>query len=166
MPFPPARKRNRESLEQLHDLILTLTEEVKELQISNAKLMEGLSGKSGMTRDFDSSGGKPGTSSIPCFHLYCCLSNEAILTRCSSLNPGSPSQCQDPNSRQLTQPGVIPLLPESSLLWGLVSHFVSTSSSSYLRISILADDLLCCSLASDPHLCIVSWVHRCFSIDL
>ncbi|MCJ1475048.1 hypothetical protein MMC13_003708 [Lambiella insularis] len=41
-PFAPARKTNRESLEQLPNLILKLTEEVKELKLSNSEFMENI----------------------------------------------------------------------------------------------------------------------------
>ena len=85
LPFALFRKNNRESLEQLPNLILTLTEEVKELKLSNSELMENmryrevvarLEGpltKSSTRSDFGLLVGESGESLLRYTHLCLCL---------------------------------------------------------------------------------------------
>ena len=88
MPFASVRKNNRESLEQLPNLILKLTEEVKEPKTSNSELMEnirysegaasleGLLAKLSTTPDISPLLGRSGASSLRCFYI-CVYGNES-----------------------------------------------------------------------------------------
>lgn len=75
----PVRKNNRESLEQLPNLILKLTEEVKELKLSNSEFMENiryLEGAASMEVRPSTRSTKPainplvGRSSASCFRCF------------------------------------------------------------------------------------------------
>jgi len=149
VPFAPVRKNNRESLEQLPNLILKLTEEVKELKTSNSELMEnirykegaasleGLSAKLSTTPDIIPSLGRSDASSLRCFTTVS-VGTSPILTMCSSFPQGSDSPYQSPNRKRWTQSRTATLLPESPVLWGLISQFVSITLSSSKENSSLA----------------------------
>lgn len=94
MPFALVRKNNRESLEQLPDLILKLTEEVRELKTSNLEFMdniryqegvaslEALSTPSSTTPAITSFVGRSSASYLRCFYNRVHW-NEGRSNRCS-----------------------------------------------------------------------------------
>ena len=171
VPFPPVRKNDRESLEQLPDLILKLTEEVKELKISNLELMEnmryneggasleGLPVKLSTTPDISPLVGR--SAAQPCVYW-----NEPHADRVLFLPQGSDSPYQSFVGKRWTQSRIAALLPESHLLRGLISQFVSLTFSSSKENSRVAYKLLWSSMASASRLCTASWIHRCFSTGL
>ncbi|RHZ55534.1 Zn(II)2Cys6 transcription factor domain-containing protein, partial [Aspergillus thermomutatus] len=105
-------RNHRESLEQLPKLILKLTEEVQELKTSNSALIQNIRSKEkefAESRDLTTldyrppSHGGSGSSSV------------------GGIGWDSPARASD--RRPWTPSRLIALLPESRLLWGLISHY-------------------------------------------
>ena len=94
------------------------------------------------------------------------LTTSPNLTMCLPFPQGFSTPYRSPNQSQWTQAGGADLLPQSPLLCGLISHFVSMTLSSSKDISDLAYDLCRCSTALASHFCIVSWVRRCLPVGL
>ncbi|KAL8935835.1 MAG: hypothetical protein Q9216_005235 [Gyalolechia sp. 2 TL-2023] len=148
-------KNNRESLEQLPNLIQKLTQEVKELKASNADLVQNFRHKDGAAPLLDQSAtfrktsdssplvGRSGTISLDSFSSSSRLPPAPFLTMCSALPQGSDPSYQSPDRPHWTLSRIAALLPESNLLWGLISHFfhVSASLTGFIDVSQLLSEL-------------------------
>ncbi|EAW12209.1 putative C6 finger domain protein [Aspergillus clavatus NRRL 1] len=110
-------RSHRESLEQLPKLILKLTEEVKQLKTSNSALIENIRGKGDSLPE--SLGLTPGDSR-PSSHA-------ATNSICTGWGVDSP--CRAAEHKQWTPLRIVALLPESALVWGLISHYIYASAS-------------------------------------
>ncbi|KAL8835904.1 MAG: hypothetical protein Q9170_003131 [Blastenia crenularia] len=103
-------KNNRESLEQLPSLIQKLTQEVKELKTSNTEMMANFRHNDGVApmRAFATA-----QSTIPDYTQWV----------------GSDMPPQTSDRKRWTQSRITGLLPDSPILWGLISHFLNASAS-------------------------------------
>ncbi|KAI2791849.1 hypothetical protein POX_c04728 [Penicillium oxalicum] len=111
---------HRESLEQLTKMILKLTEEVQELKTLNSTLIQNSKSKNKDLAEFldlnspeyrpSSRGGSGSRGSMPAGHI------------------GWDLPYQNPGLNQWTASQLIALLPESQLLRGLFSHYISAAA--------------------------------------
>ncbi|KAH2781120.1 hypothetical protein KXW05_003025 [Aspergillus fumigatus] len=118
-------RNHRESLEQLPKLILKLTAEVQELKTSNSALVENIRNNG---KELAESLDLTPLDSRPPSHL-----------RSGSSSAGYISW----DHQQWTPSQLLALLPESQLLWGLISHYISASASltSFIDVHQLVRDV-------------------------
>ncbi|PYH43125.1 Zn(II)2Cys6 transcription factor domain-containing protein [Aspergillus saccharolyticus JOP 1030-1] len=111
-------RNHRESLEQLPKLILKLTEEIQQLKTSNSALIENIKSR-----------GKELAGGLDLTPLDSRPQSHDGSDNNSAHYIGWDFLCQIPDRKQWTPSRLIALLPESQLLWGLISHYISTSAS-------------------------------------
>ncbi|KAF7712295.1 Fungal Zn(2)-Cys(6) binuclear cluster domain-containing protein [Penicillium ucsense] len=110
-------RNHRDSLEQLPKLILKLTEEVQELKTLNTALIENIRSKS-----------KDPTEGLDLTLLDYRPPSRGVSSGSSAGFVGWDLQGQNPDLNQWKS-SLLGLLPESSLLWGLISHYISAAAS-------------------------------------